>query len=95
MHNAVHHNFVPTCCVMDPRLRGYSDSILLVSWQEVSESGSIYSRLWKFGLRMMRCREWGLYEATDILLGDHLNGKSTDVHVDMPHTPQGTRENEN
>ena len=58
------------------------------TWQEVSESGSIYSRLWKFGLRMMRCRECGLYEATDILLGDHLSGKSTDVRfvkVDMPH----------
>ena len=30
MHNAIHHNFVPTCRVMDPHLRGYSNSTLLV-----------------------------------------------------------------
>ena len=32
-------------------------------WQEVSENKSIYSRLWCFGLRCLRSRECGLYEA--------------------------------
>ena len=41
-------------------------------WQEVSDSKSIYSRLWSFGIRSLRSRECGLYEASDLLLGDHL-----------------------
>ena len=44
--------------------------------QEVSENRSIYSRLWSFGVRSLRCRERGLYEASDLLLGDHLTEKS-------------------
>ena len=40
-------------------------------WQELGESGSIYSRLWKFVMRALRSRECGLYEASDLLLGDH------------------------
>ena len=48
-------------------------------WQEVSSHNSIYSRLWSFGVRSMRSRECGLYEASDILLGDHLCGKSRTV----------------
>ena len=41
-------------------------------WQEVSDSKSVYSRLWKFGVRALRSRESGLYEPCDIILGDHL-----------------------
>ena len=48
-------------------------------WQDVSENKSIYSRLWSFGVRSLRFRECGLYEATDLLLGDHLTEKSCTV----------------
>ena len=44
-------------------------------WQEVSSHSSIYSRLWSFGIR----REVGLYEASNLLLGDHLCEKSTTI----------------
>ena len=57
-------------------------------WQEVSDNKSIYSRLWSFGLRSLRFRESGLYEASDLLLGDHLTEKSDTVKwvdVSMPH----------
>ncbi len=57
-------------------------------WQEVSESKSIYGRLWSFGVRSLRFREYGLYEASDLLLGDHLCEKSDTVQwmdVSMPH----------
>ena len=57
-------------------------------WQEVGENKSIYSRLWSFGIRSLRFRECGLYEASDLLLGDHLSEKSDTVKwidVSMPH----------
>ena len=57
-------------------------------WQEVSESKTIYGRLWSFGVHMLRSRECGLYEASDLLLGDHLFEKSDAVQwieVSMPH----------
>jgi hypothetical protein len=57
-------------------------------WQEVSENKSIYSRLFSFGVRSLRFRECGLYEASDLLLGDHLTEKSDTVKwvdVSMPH----------
>ena len=57
-------------------------------WQEVSDNKSIYSRLWSFGIRSLRFRECGLYEASDLLLGDHLTEKSDTVKwvdVCMPH----------
>ena len=57
-------------------------------WQEVSENKSVYSRLWSFGVRSLRFRECGLYEASDLLLGDHLTEKSVTVKwidVSMPH----------
>ena len=41
-------------------------------WQEVTCHQSVYSKLWSFGIRSLRSRECGLYEASDILLGDHL-----------------------
>ena len=46
-------------------------------WQEVSSHASIYSMLWSFRIRSIRSRECGLYEASDLLLGDHLCGKSS------------------
>ena len=45
-------------------------------WQEVGASKSIYSRLWSFGIRSLKSRECGLYEACDLILGDHLCEKS-------------------
>ena len=48
-------------------------------WQEVSDTKSVYSRLWSFGIRTLRSRECGLYEASDLLLGDHLTEKSETV----------------
>ena len=47
-----------------------------------------YSKLWSFGIRSLRSRECGLYEASDILLGDHLCEKSQMVKwvdVSQPH----------
>ena len=48
-------------------------------WQEVNSNSSIYSKLWSFGVRSLRSRECGLYEASDLLLGDHLTEKSVSV----------------
>ena len=45
-------------------------------WQEVSSHSSIYSRLWS---RSLRSRQVGLYEASSLLLGDHLCEKSTTI----------------
>ena len=56
-------------------------------WQEVSDTKSVYSKLWSFGIRSLRSRECGLYEASDLLLGDHLTEKSETVKwvdVSMP-----------
>ena len=39
----------------------------------------MYKKLWSFGLRSLRSCECGLYEAADILLGDHLYEKSDAV----------------
>ena len=57
-------------------------------WQEVGENKSLYSRLCSFGIRSLRFQECGLYEASDLLLGDHLTEKSDTVKwldVSMPH----------
>ena len=56
-------------------------------WQEVSENKSIYGQLWNFGVRSLRSRECSLYEASELLLGDHLTEKSATVQwvdVSMP-----------
>ena len=56
--------------------------------QEVSSHASVYSKLWSFGVRSLRSRECGLYEASDLLLGDHLCGKSVTIKwidVSQPH----------
>ena len=63
-------------------------SHLLDLWDEVSSNESLYSKLWSFGVRSLRSRECGMYEASDILLGDHLCEKSETVQwipVDQPH----------
>ena len=48
-------------------------------WQQISDNKSIYGRLWSFGVHSLHFRECGLYEASDLLLGDHLTEKSTTV----------------
>ena len=57
-------------------------------WDEISETKEVCSRLWSFGLRLLRSREQGEYETADLLLSDHLVGKSVAVqwvNVLMPH----------
>ena len=49
-------------------------------WQEVSSHASIYSKLWLFYIRSLQSRKCGLYEASDLLLGDHLCGKSQSIN---------------
>ena len=48
-------------------------------WQEIGSNQTVYSKLWSFGVRSLRSRECGLYEASDILLGDQLCGKSDTI----------------
>ena len=36
-------------------------------WQEIGESSSIYSSLWKFDIQALKSRECSLYEASDLL----------------------------
>ena len=48
-------------------------------WQVVNSNSSIYSKIWSFGVRSLHSRECGLYEASDLLLGDHLTEKSVTV----------------
>ena len=55
-------------------------------WNDISNSDSVYKRLFQFGMRSMRSRDVCLYEASDIILGDHLHEKSATVQwigVDM------------
>ena len=50
------------------------------TWEAIASDKDLYSSLFSFGVKFLRSRECGLYEASDILLGDHLLGKSVDVH---------------
>ena len=53
-------------------------------WEDIGRDKSVYSQLWSFGLRSLRFRECGLYEAADLVLGDHLTEKSCTVkYVDV------------
>ena len=55
--------------------------------EDISEQESLYKKLWSFGVRSLCSHECGLYEAADILLGDHLYEKSDAVQwisVDGP-----------
>ena len=57
-------------------------------WQEISDNSTLYGRLWKFGIRALKSRECSLYEASDLLLGNHLLEKSETVQyipIGMPH----------
>ena len=57
-------------------------------WDDISTKKTLYSKLWSFGVQSLRSRECGLYEASDILLGDHLCEKSQTVQwivVEQPH----------
>ena len=62
-------------------------SHLLDLWNEVTSDRSLYSKLWSVGVRSLRSRECGMYEASDILLGDQLCRKSETVQwipADLP-----------
>ena len=39
----------------------------------MNSNASLYSKLWSFGVRSLRSRECGLYEASDLLLDDLKN----------------------
>ena len=41
-------------------------------WQEVSNSKSVYSHLFQFGIHTLYSRECGLYNVRHMLLGDSL-----------------------
>ena len=65
-------------------------------WHEIGGKESLYSKLWSFGVRSLRSQECGLYEASDILLGDHLYEKSQTVqwvYADLPHKRKGRLRN--
>ncbi len=67
-------------------------------WDEVSSKETLYSKLWSFGVRSLRSRECSLYEASDILLGDHLCEKSQTVEwiaADQPHKRKRCLRNHN
>lgn len=67
-------------------------------WDEVSSNETLYSKLWGFGIRLLRSRECGLYEASDILLSDHLCEKSQTVQwiaTDQPHKRKRCLRNHN
>uniref|UniRef100_A0A1X7V6S4 Helitron helicase-like domain-containing protein n=1 Tax=Amphimedon queenslandica TaxID=400682 RepID=A0A1X7V6S4_AMPQE len=56
-------------------------------WDEISSCDNIHSRLWKIGQRLLRAKEVGLYEGSD-LLGGSLCMKSVTVqyvNVSLPH----------
>ena len=57
-------------------------------WQEVSDSKSVYNRLFKFGIRTLHSKECGLYEVSGMMLGESMCEKSVTVmwtNVAMPH----------
>ena len=67
-------------------------------WDDISTKETLYSKLWSFGVRSLRSRECGLYEASDILLGDHLCEKSQTVQwiaADQPHKRKRRLRNHN
>ena len=62
-------------------------SNLQEEWENISDNKSVRSRLFNSGCRMIRSRECGLYEASDLILGDSQCKKSTIVQwvdVNMP-----------
>ena len=49
------------------------------NFAELSDNQGLYSRLWSFGVRFLQHHECSLYEAADLLLGNHLCSKSDTV----------------
>ena len=61
-------------------------------WEAISSQKSLYSRLFSFSVRSLHSRECSLYKASDILLGDHLFGKSDMVQwVDVNQSEKRKR----
>uniref|UniRef100_A0A1X7SQ68 Uncharacterized protein n=1 Tax=Amphimedon queenslandica TaxID=400682 RepID=A0A1X7SQ68_AMPQE len=57
-------------------------------WDEVSSCDNIYSKLWKIEQKLLQAKEVGLYEASNLLLGESLYMKSVTVqyvNVYLPH----------
>ena len=57
-------------------------------WNDISCDKNIYNCLWNFGVRSLCSRECGLYEASDLLLGDYVYDKSDTakwIDVSMPY----------
>uniref|UniRef100_A0A1X7VG12 Helitron helicase-like domain-containing protein n=1 Tax=Amphimedon queenslandica TaxID=400682 RepID=A0A1X7VG12_AMPQE len=57
-------------------------------WDEVRSCDNIYSMLWKIGQKLLRTKEVGLYEASNLLLGESSYMKSVTVqyvNVYLPH----------
>ena len=57
-------------------------------YEQIMDSGSLSSKLFKIGHSLLKSREVGLYEVCDQLTGDHLYEKSETiqyVEVGMPH----------
>ena len=69
---------------------GYVTKAEKSSMQELwlSSNKNVYSCLWSFGVRSLHSRECGMYEASDLLLGEHLYEKSDGVKwvdASLPH----------
>ena len=47
--------------------------------------------LWSFGVHCMRSRECGMYEDSDLLLGDSRNGKSDTVQWVLADLPENRK----
>uniref|UniRef100_A0A1X7U6Z4 ATP-dependent DNA helicase n=1 Tax=Amphimedon queenslandica TaxID=400682 RepID=A0A1X7U6Z4_AMPQE len=58
-------------------------------WDEVSSCDNIYSRLWKIGQKLLQAKEVGLYEASDLLLGESLYMKSVTVQDESTLVMEG------
>ena len=61
-------------------------------WEEVSSCDNMYSRLWKIGQKLLRSKEVGLYEASD-LPGESLSVTVKYVNVYLPHKRSGKIKN--
>ena len=60
-------------------------------WDDISEQESPYKKLWSFGVRSLHSGECGLYEAANILLGDHLSEKLDTVQWIKLEKPDNTK----
>ena len=61
-------------------------------FQNIQDNMSQYSRLYSFALQLLTKKECGLYEATDLLLGNPLYTKSVEVkYIDIMPPSKGTK----